>query len=57
MAWTQLFGAVNFELFGRFIDVVEDVSAIFDHAVEDMSAFVGIPLPEDATGGANVERE
>ena len=25
-AWTQLFGAVNFEVFGRLTDIVEDLS-------------------------------
>jgi len=41
-AWTQLFGAVNFEVFGRITDIVEDVDAVFDQSVRDMSAFVGI---------------
>ena len=41
-AWTQLFGTVNFEVFGRVTDIVEDVDAVFDQSVRDMSAFVGI---------------
>ena len=41
-AWTQLFGAVNFEAFGRLADIVEDVDAVFDQSVRDMGAFVGI---------------
>ena len=41
-AWMQLFGAVNFEVFGRLGDIVEDVEAVFDQSVRDMSAFVGI---------------
>ena len=41
-AWMQLFGAVNFEIFGRLIGVVEDVDALFDQTVKDMAAFVGI---------------
>jgi AcrR family transcriptional regulator len=41
-AWTQLFGAVSFEVFGRFTDLVEDVDALFEQSVRDMSAFVGI---------------
>jgi AcrR family transcriptional regulator len=41
-AWTQLFGAVNFEVFGRFSDIVEDVDAVFAQSVTDMSAFVGL---------------
>jgi AcrR family transcriptional regulator len=42
VAWTQLFGMVSFEIFGRFEGVVEDVSAIFDQAVITMAAYVGI---------------
>jgi AcrR family transcriptional regulator len=41
-AWTQLFGAVNFEVFGRFTDLVEDVDALFEQSVREMGAFVGI---------------
>jgi len=41
-AWTQLFGFVSFELFGHLVGVVEDVDAVFDQAVTDMAAFVGI---------------
>jgi AcrR family transcriptional regulator len=41
-AWTQLFGAVNFEVFGRLTDIVQDVDAVFDQSVKDMRAFVGI---------------
>ena len=41
-AWTQLFGAVNFEVFGRLTDIVEDLDAVFDQSVRDMIAFVGL---------------
>jgi AcrR family transcriptional regulator len=41
-AWTQLFGAVSFEVFGRLADIIEDADAIFDQWVRDMSAFVGL---------------
>jgi AcrR family transcriptional regulator len=41
-AWTQLYGAVSFEVFGRLADIVEDAAAVFDQSVTDMSAFVGI---------------
>ena len=41
-AWTQLFGAVSFEVFGRVTDIVEDIDAVFDQSVRDMSRFVGI---------------
>jgi AcrR family transcriptional regulator len=42
VAWTQLFGSVSFELFGRFVDVVDDLDAMFDQGVTEMIAFVGI---------------
>jgi len=42
VAWTQLFGAVSFEVFGRFTGIVEDVDAVFDQSVREISAFVGI---------------
>ena len=41
-AWTQLFGAVNFEVFGRLTDIIEDLDAVFDQSVRDMTAFVGL---------------
>ena len=41
-AWTQLFGAVNFEVFGRLSDIIEDADAVFDQSVKEMSAFIGI---------------
>jgi AcrR family transcriptional regulator len=41
-AWTQLFGVLNFEVFGRLADIIEDADAIFDQAIRDMIAFVGI---------------
>jgi AcrR family transcriptional regulator len=45
-AWTQLFGAVNFEVFGRITDIVEDRDAVFDQTVREMSAFVGLLGPK-----------
>ncbi len=47
VAWTQLFGLVSFELFGHFVGVVEDAEALFDQAVTDMGAFVGIAPLKD----------
>jgi AcrR family transcriptional regulator len=49
-AWTQLFGAVNFEVFGRIADIVEDADAVFDQSVRDMSAFVGFVEPTPTAG-------
>jgi AcrR family transcriptional regulator len=41
-AWTQLFGSINFEVFGRLADFVEDTEAVFDQSVRDMTVFVGL---------------
>lgn len=51
VAWTQLFGSVSFELFGHLVGVVENASALFDQAVTDMCAFVGISMPERVGDG------
>jgi AcrR family transcriptional regulator len=51
VAWTQLFGSVSFELFGHLVGVVEDAGALFDQAVTDMGAFVGISKPEGMRDG------
>lgn len=40
-AWTQLFGFVSFEVFGRFVGLVEDCDALFEQAVTDIGAFIG----------------
>jgi AcrR family transcriptional regulator len=42
VAWTQLFGFISFELFGHLVGAVEKGDAIFDAAVEQMGAFVGL---------------
>lgn len=42
MAWTHLFGAVSFELFGHLEGVVTDRAAYFDHVAGEMVTFVGI---------------
>lgn len=41
IAWTQLFGMVSFELFGHFVNVVDDNEAFFDQALRLVGAFVG----------------
>jgi AcrR family transcriptional regulator len=46
VAWTQLFGIVSFELFGHLAGVVEDINTLFDQAVTDVCAFVGIAMAE-----------
>ncbi|MGE5289074.1 MAG: TetR/AcrR family transcriptional regulator [Micromonosporaceae bacterium] len=43
IAWTELFGALSFELFGRLNNVIDTRDAWFDHQARAMAAFVGIP--------------
>ena len=42
IAWTQLFGMISFELFGQFVGSFEPADAIFDYAVAQMAAYVGL---------------
>jgi AcrR family transcriptional regulator len=41
-AWTQLFGAVGFELFGQYNNVVEPADWFFDYLTEQMADLVGL---------------
>ena len=38
MAWTGLFGALSFELFGHYVHVVDDYGTFFDHLVRQWQA-------------------
>ena len=42
LAWSSLFGAVSFELFGQFAGVLTDPDAFFDDAVRDLAALIGL---------------
>jgi AcrR family transcriptional regulator len=42
MAWTYLFGAVSFEVFGHRHNVIADDDAFFDYEVRRMAAMVGL---------------
>jgi AcrR family transcriptional regulator len=42
IAWTQLFGAVSFEVFGRIEQIIGDKDAWFDHEVLAMTRLVGL---------------
>jgi hypothetical protein len=42
IAWTQLFGMLSFELFGQFAGSFEPADALFEHAISQMAAFVGL---------------
>ena len=41
-AWIELFGFVNFELFGRFTNTIDDVDAFFEHQMRAMAELVGL---------------
>jgi AcrR family transcriptional regulator len=40
--WSQLFGAVTFDVFGRIDAIVDDKAAWFDHQLLAMARFVGL---------------
>ncbi len=42
MAWTYLFGAVSFEVFGHRHNVIADHDTFFDHEVARMAGLVGL---------------
>ena len=42
VAWTLLFGQLNFELFGRFDGVLHDTDDLFELAVTVMADFLGL---------------
>ncbi|MFC8451218.1 TetR/AcrR family transcriptional regulator [Kitasatospora sp. NPDC057223] len=53
MAWTYLFGAVSFEVFGHRSAVIEDPAAFFDHEIRRIGALLGLaPQPDDRAGPA-----
>lgn len=41
MAWIQLFGGLNFELFGHLHNVITDYDAWFEELLAEMTTFVG----------------
>jgi AcrR family transcriptional regulator len=40
--WAHLYGTISFELFGRYINVVHDFDAYFEHELRVMSRYVGL---------------
>jgi AcrR family transcriptional regulator len=42
MAWTWLYGAVSFELFGHLVGFVDDPDVFFGHQVDRMARVVGL---------------
>jgi AcrR family transcriptional regulator len=47
-AMTQLFGALNFELFGRLTNVFEERAAWFDWQLRSMTEYVGLETEEES---------
>ncbi|MFD5624733.1 MULTISPECIES: TetR/AcrR family transcriptional regulator [unclassified Streptomyces] len=44
-AWAQLYGLINFEVFGQFNRVVQDREAFFRHAADQLADGVGLVFP------------
>lgn len=42
IVWTQLFGMINFELFGQLVGTMDPADEFFASATRQMAAFVGI---------------
>jgi AcrR family transcriptional regulator len=42
-AWTQLFGAVSFEVFGQLDNTINERRAYFEHQMLTMAALIGLP--------------
>ena len=42
VAWTELFGALSFELFGRYNNTIAELGAWYDHQARLMAGFLGI---------------
>jgi AcrR family transcriptional regulator len=42
LAWSGIFGAVSFELFGHFVGSVTDADAFFDDAMRDLAGLLGL---------------
>jgi AcrR family transcriptional regulator len=42
IAWTELFGAINFELFGRLNNTIDERDAWYDYQARTMAAFIGL---------------
>jgi AcrR family transcriptional regulator len=42
IAWTHLFGAISFELFGRLTNAITDYDAYFDHQLRAMAGYLGL---------------
>jgi AcrR family transcriptional regulator len=53
MAWTYLFGALSFEVFGHRHNVIADQRVFFDHEVRRLAAMLGLAPPSHMTATGN----
>lgn len=42
LAWSSLYGAISFELFGHFVGSVEDGDRFFDRAMTELARMIGL---------------
>jgi AcrR family transcriptional regulator len=42
LGWIHLFGAINFELFGQLVNVIEEREAFFDYQVRQIGQLIGL---------------
>lgn len=42
IAWAQLYGMISFELFGQFVGSFDPADELFEHAIVQLTAFVGL---------------
>jgi AcrR family transcriptional regulator len=47
LAWSSIYGAISFELFGHFVGSVVDADRFFDRAMAELAAMVGLGRPAD----------
>ncbi|HEY5110846.1 MAG TPA: TetR/AcrR family transcriptional regulator [Acidimicrobiales bacterium] len=45
MAWTQIFGFLNFELFGHYVGTVKNANKMFDRVVDELARSLVIAIP------------
>src|SRR3954447_14340567 len=42
LAWSSIYGTINFELFGHFVGSVEDADRYFDRAMTELAGLIGL---------------
>lgn len=44
LAWSQLIGAINLELFGHFVGSLDPADAFYEYSTDRLAAAIGLPL-------------